>query len=254
MRNRNVSMPARTSIAYQDQDLFKFEWARDKHGYELWPTEDSGGMWPKSRLRAKGGPLEFYRPLEEHPGLFRRFASITPRFFHPHHGHVVSHEPDKIVQFANEFGLLTGYWGRHEDEDEVEEDLLEDLEDWTFHIEEMRKIIKELDLGDRQSAADRFNELSIEPSWPGLSLFAEIKIARGRKNKRLYLNISPFLLLSSMYLQLASEITNNTQYKKCELCPNWFPFGPGTGHKQTKKFCSTRCRVAWNRRKADRLG
>ena len=248
MRNRNVSMPARVPVAYQDQDLFRFEWARDKHGYEI---IEERVMWSEARLQGKGGPLEFYRPIEEHPGLFRRFANITP-IFNPRRGYVESHEPDEIFQFANEYGLLANYRGR--DEDEVDEQDWEDLQDWTFHIEEMSKIIKELDLGDRRSAADRFNELSDEPIRPGLSLIAEIKIARGRKSKRLYLNISPLSLLSSMYLQLASEITNNTQHKKCKLCPNWFPFGPGTGHKQTKQFCSTRCRVAWNRRKPDRLG
>lgn len=247
-------MPAITSIAYQDQDLFRFEWARDKHGYEL--LTEGGGMWPKARLQVKGGPLEFYRPLEEHPGLFRRFANITP-IFSPWggnvRGYVESHEPDEICQFANEYGLLSDYRISDEDKDVLGELLWEDIEDWTIHIEEMSQIIKELDLGDHQGAADRFNEVSNHP-WSGLSKIAEIRIAKGRKNKRLYLNVSPLSLLSSMYLQLANEITNNTQYKKCKLCPNWFPFGPGTGHKQTKQFCSTRCRVAWNRQKPDKVG
>ena len=78
--------------SYQENDLFHFEWWRDKDGYELRLVEEKPAtdhvsevdrrfFWGKSAIEpldeefyvihAKGGPHEYYRPCEEYPGLFR---------------------------------------------------------------------------------------------------------------------------------------------------------------------------------------
>ena len=228
--------------SYQHERLFRFEWARDKDGYEIGKARSPTlqGM----EIRPKGGPLEFYRLLEQHPGLFRRFANIKP-VMKIHHltgrEYVESHDTDEVLAFANEFGLLT-FFSPRTDDDYPGELLVE----WSSQIEAMSEIVTLLDADQNHDAAEKFNSWANyeKRSW---DLVAEIKITASKKSQRLYLNLVPDSLLSCMFLQLAEEITNNIRYKKCKFCPNWFPYGPGTGHKRIKKFCSTRCRVAWNR-------
>ena len=63
------------------------------------------------------------------------------------------------------------------------------------------------------------------------------------------MKIKPLSLMAALWKQVAEEISTGTNFKKCKFCPMWFSYGPGTGRKNTKVFCSDRCRVAWNRQK-----
>lgn len=231
--------------SYPHENLFRFEWARDKHGYEIGEAARSP-TFQELEIRPKGGPLEFYRPLEQHPGLFRRFANIKPvmKTHHPTgREYAESHDTDEILAFANEFGLLN-FFSPHPDED----DLVEFLDNWSIHIGAMSEMVTLLDADQNHDAAEEFNSWADDDDG-GTYFLAKVKLTPSKKSKRIYMNVSPVSLLSCMLLQLAEEITNNITYKKCKFCPNWFPFGPGTGHKRIKKFCSTRCRVAWNRQR-----
>ncbi len=211
--------------------LFDFEWSLDQHGYEAVSAEKlPEGMDrpilenpPKTGwvLRRKGGPLRRYRPLEEHPGLFRRFAYLPE-------------EPQAILEFANEFGILgVGLTEPTEDLDWDELSLY-----WLNHIRGLRVVVDGIDTGNAASMAADFNKYVV----PAMTV--RIEAARGQ---RFRLHVTPTNLLSAMWFQVAGELTDGIRFKKFKWCPNWFPYGPRTGHRTTKVFCSDRCRKAWNR-------
>ena len=211
--------------------LFHFEWAVDDHGYEPVSAEQlpagverpvleeppiGGGWW----IRRRGGPLKRYRPLESRRGLARRFAYLPK-------------DPVALLDFANEFGFLgvgqTGY------EDGVVEEY---ARYWHQHMDFMRGIIETIKSGDKSSATQIFNQ-HVEPH---MTIWIETPAA-----SRPVLHVAPMNLLASMWFEIAGELTKGTQYKKCEWCPNWFPYGSGTGYKRNKRFCSNSCQKAAKR-------
>ncbi len=207
-------------------DIFHFEWQVDQSGYEIVSAEDLppgveapvlesppiGGGW---NIRRKGGPLKAYRPLEDTRGLARQFASL-PR------------EPQALRDFADEFGFLGVGPSEHE-----EHELW-----WRTHIQGVHHVVQQIEAGNKQAMASAFTEY-VEPS-----MTVRIEAPLG---KRPSLKVAPLNLISAMWLQIAQEITEETKFRKCLQCPKWFPHGSGTGHKATKRFCSDRCRKAWNR-------
>ena len=221
-----------------EASLFHFEWYIDQKGYEavsaqeLPPGTLRPVLLPPPRhgwyLRRKGGPLRAYRPLEDYRGLFRRFAYLPE-------------EPQAILEFANEFGILGVGRSGPPDNENWEEHVLW----WYTHIQGVRYIVEGIDGGKASSMASIFNQYV----YPHMTVRIEAAQAR-----RASLHVDPTTLLSAIWLQVAGELTEGTNYRKCRHCPNWFPVGPGTGHKQTKIFCSDRCRVAWNRRKGKETG
>ena len=209
--------------------LFHFDWQVDQHGYEEVVYERNAHE-PHSTLltagpegayiRGKGGPLRAYRPLEDFPGLHRRFAELP-------------NDTLSILEFAHMFGLLgVGF----------EEPWLgeEDLPFWHRAIKGMSRLVHVIDAGDGDAASALFNR-SVRPR-----VTVRIEIEPGRRPEP---KITPATLLGAMYIQVLDELTNALSFKKCKWCPNWFSYGPGTGRRETKEFCSNRCRVAWNREK-----
>ena len=116
-----------------EQNLFHFDWVVDQHGYELVKRESNkshgttaihellaqDGCWT---IRSKGGPPRAYRPLEDHQGMFRQFASLKV-------------DPDAVMEFVNKFGFL----GVGADE--------EDLETWYGAIEYIAPVVHLIDEG-----------------------------------------------------------------------------------------------------------
>ena len=220
--------------------LFHFEWAIDQDGYEPASAEElpagverpvleepptGGGWW----IRRKGGPLRWYRPLESRRGLARGLAR---RFAY------LSKEPQAILKFANQFGFLgVGQTG-------FEEDVIEEhVWFWRQHMDFMRGVVKAIDAGDKSSAVQTFNQ-HVEPH---MTVWIETP-----PRSRPALHVGPMNLLAAMWFEIAGELTKGTQYKKCESCPTWFPYGSRTGHKKTKRFCSDRCRKKAKRHEENR--
>ena len=215
-------------------DIFHFEWQVDQSGYEIVIVEDDppaierpafedppiAGRW---YIRRKGGPLRAYRPLESAPGLARQFASL-PR------------EPQALLAFANDFGLLGVGRSEHPGEPAWEEPGLW----WHENVFGFKLVVRDIDSGHKRAMASAFTKYVA----PHMTVRIEVPL-KGRPS----LKVAPLDLISAMWLQIAGEITNETKFRKCLWCPKWFPHGPGTGHKATKRFCSDRCRKGWNRRK-----
>ena len=168
----------------------------------------------------------------EHAGLFREFSALDQ-------------SPDAIVEFANRYGLL---WQDNADFERYEEK-------WLVSIAEVKALVSTY---DRAMATDDVAERTacFEAIW---ALFDS-----GRIRPRFVLRMHPheFLampskcrtepvpenLIAAIWLQFADQVSQGTQFKRCENCPKWLRIGLGSGRKASTRFCSTRCRVAWNRR------
>ena len=221
--------------------LFHFEWWVDQRGYELvYKKAESRGSvrtFEGWHVQRKGGPVRAYRPLEDHRGLFRRFAHLTP-------------EKESILEFITEFGFLFP----HNQESEL-------VNDWLARARGMAEIVQSIDEGRTDEVMRLFNdEISAAGTSRGLEPIIPVFVLRrylphfsiriGKNDRaRTTLQVVPQSLIGAMWFQVAEQITDETDFRKCGHCPTWFPVGRGTGHKRTRIFCSTRCRVAWNRRK-----
>jgi hypothetical protein len=215
-------------------DLFHFEWYVDEKGYEAVPAQDLPEGVPESALQTaslspgqgfdlkrKGGRLRRYRPLVEEPGLARWFAYLKRR-------------PPAYLDFANRFGFLGVGCTEHPDVHEWREHSWW----WDTHVRGFLGVVESIDAGDKFSIASIFNHY-VEPR-----MAVRIETARA---KRPILKVVPLNLIDWMWLQVAGELTAGTKYRECKWCSRWFPYGKGTGHRETKRFCSDPCRKAWNR-------
>ncbi len=207
------------NIDFDPKDaLFQIEWQVDQDGYELDKRpQDDGDII--TVIQRKGGPFRGYRlDLEEKDaGLFRQFGSLD-------------RTPEAVVEFATEYGFL-----RTEFRDQ------EPVKEWLIAIGQMYALVAALDEGRHEDFWALFNDGQIRPRF-----FAWIEPNRVVYKKSKF-KLVPESLAAVMWLQLADCSTKGTTFKQCVFCPRWFPVGPGTGRKPTKKSCSNRCRVAWNR-------
>ncbi len=221
-----------------DKSLFTFEWPVDKAGYDLelvkprrspgrTPTQlTAGDTEPYYVIRRRGGPLSYYRPLEDHPGLARRLADLAT---------TAASDDTALRDFANEFGLLGVWAGLGFD---PEKDREERIDDWRSFARSLRYVFWLKDGGNLETACTEFNE-HVRPRFT-----ARIYYERA---KRPELEIVPATLAGALWFQVAGELTYGTKFKRCDWCPTWFPVGRGTGRRETRKFCSDRCRMAWHR-------
>ncbi len=208
------------------KNLFEFQWAVDQDGYEIEKVPPGSGStlvysYPGYRqIRRRGGPWRHYRPVEEDPGIARRFACLPET-------------PDAVLQFVNRYGLPGTSALRTSEPDPWSE--FEPLEDLYRGIRNLRFLFDLIDADKRQQVLELFNQ-HLKPRMT-------IRIGGGGTRKP-HLEVAPLSLNSFMVLQLAEEITRkNVRYVLCENCPSWFL------HRRHKRFCSNTCRVAAHRKK-----
>jgi hypothetical protein len=197
---------------------FILEWPVDRHGYDIERVEGTGTSLLTSFsydvIRAAGGPLRYYRPLEEHPDLWRRFANICL-------------SAEGALSFVREFGLLSN---RPEG----------DPGDIVKAAELMRQIAARLDDGDRAAAVELLR------SQPPIVLEA---LFWDEQTFRADIRLVPIDLRSALLHQAAEAIEGNHQWRRCRNvgCCHWFRLGRG-GVTLRREFCSDRCRAAFSRR------
>jgi hypothetical protein len=198
------------------QDLNAFEWPVDQHGYEVRPKGGDGDSLLESQIiqyvEGRGGPSTHYRPMEDHPGLWRQFAETCI-------------DIAGVTSFATKYGLL------HETRSPLDGFL--NAAAWVRHI------AARLDEGDREEAAKLFSEY-------GSPRFIASIVRNGRSNN-LEFKLHPITLHSALLLQTGDAITGNRKWRRCKNCDVWFPLGAGA-HTERRQFCKTACRVAWGRR------
>jgi hypothetical protein len=219
-----------------------FEWPVDQAGYEIEHVEPrevdgdsvllglpqgvrphwsepgllSAGKFAYDVIRPCGGPLRYYRPLTEHPDLWRRFANISLSF-------------EGVLGFVREFGLLSS-------------------EDYSMHdpgqilrtAARMLQIATKFDNQDRAAAAELLHT--------DLPVVTEILFWNDQRAQT-ETRFVPIDLRSALLHQATDAIAGNVQWRRCRNfgCPHWFRLGRG-GVTARREFCSDRCRVAHARR------
>jgi len=197
---------------------FVFVWPVDRDGYAIEHVGPTGttvlGSVQYDVIRPKGGPLLYYRPLDEHPGLWRQFVETCSSI-------------EGVLTFVREFGLLT------DRETEPADEILRTAE-------RIRRIVTLFDEGDRAGAARLLN---LHPPRISEPLYWNDRSARFETR------LVPFTLRHALLHQAAETIASNYQWRRCrnEGCPHWFRLGQGA-HTIRREFCSNRCRVAHARR------
>lgn len=60
------------------------------------------------------------------------------------------------------------------------------------------------------------------------------------------LRFQPRDLGEAIHVQALMDISGNATLRKCfnPACPAWFRYGPGTEHRETAKYCSSKCQGA----------
>jgi hypothetical protein len=195
-------------------EIYHFDWGRDKAGYEIQLAGGTGRTALEKVVRERivglGGPIEYYRPLEDHPALWRRFADTCGT-------------RERIIPFVNEFGPPDG----RADDVAYTIQLAQSLQRIAYHFER----------GERAEACDAFNECNP---------LIRAKIFPSKKGG--LLKLVPDTLAGAMIIQAGEALTGNHQFRKCRNCPEWFRLGAGENSSR-REFCCDRCRVAFNRRR-----
>jgi hypothetical protein len=228
-RRRRTAVEIAKSIR-DGEVLYRFEWARDKAGYviEPSPAQDLSGendsFLAKARapdlIRPRGGPLDYYRPMEDHPGLWREFAERCT-------------SPATVVEFANEYGLPGSGAHAHQHPHDQVRTYVPDIIAAAANIRHLVRLIDTKRL--QEETFDFFNQ-----NFRGL---VSMRIVDG------ILRPVPVTLLSAMQIQAAEALTGNQIWKHCQNPSCHKSFQLGAGYTKRRQFCDDRCRQAYKRLK-----
>ena len=229
-------------------ELIEFEWGRCPDGYELvrppprlrirdpFPSVRMVTLtqWtvpgaPNLFIKAKSARFERYRPLDRCPVLFDRFSKCPAT-------------ADGMLAFCNEFGFLgTSYKdSRMGDQASI---IIGDL---LAHHEQMRSALSSFERGNSSRLVEACNEGGLAAS--------RIELRKDRQG-RLSIVLAPLNLIQAMWLQFARYAGSETRLMRCASCNGAIIVGPGTGKRNTSKYCSDACRVAaFKARKRSREG
>jgi len=157
--------------------------------------------------------------LVDTPGLARRLADLYDE-------DPLSDRPSDadVLHFVNKFGLLI----------EGGEMPVRDL---IYTAKYLYLFARAVDIGDRPSARDLFNE-RVTPTMT----IRLVGSSTGRPTANWTLEPQPTDLISVAWLQMAQELTHGKRLKKCEApdCLDWFP------DRSNKRFCNNRCKMAYH--------
>ena len=202
-----------------------------------------------------------YEPLRTEPALFRKFAELYEAgesrildFANRYGG--LSHEPEFYGSWSQSAGLMDsnlGYWDRYRDGGWNEADDL----DHTFRTYFLNEIFSDENAKEREQVGmpplpDRDHltlpqaalltvqsainhELGIDGATP--------RLMYEQGPDRLGLRIVPKSLHAALWLQFASAVDGERDYRRCRSCRQWFQITyDNTGRRRTRVYCSNACR------------
>lgn len=203
--------------------LFEFRWAVDQDGYDIEHVPARKGpsllqtVYEHDVIRPRGGPLREYRPMDDYPDLWQRFAACA--------------DASGVLAFVQKFGAFSSTEGVRPSE-QVDENLK--------IAELIRQIAAKIDAKDYVEAAALWNERGRPRLTAGL--------VPTQRHGRFEFRPIPLTLRGALLLQTGEAIAHNQHWRHCrnDGCSEWFRIGDGA-HTSRREFCSDRCRVAWAR-------
>jgi hypothetical protein len=258
--------------------LGEFGWSVSKNGYQ-WakPTGHTADRFLCDVVPRVEGNFYFkdaysYYPLQNHKGLFRKFANIKPAA-----GKSIR---DAIKEFADEHGLLglqAQFTGQKPGLDEMAS-LGESQKHWEAEITSMRQVVELWDAVEQRDgkvlsqivwddnlevvrylgtmfSREIYPEVwanrndPITPAWMfirrmvslRLKIYTHTDAVPSDGLRGASLRIFPHNLIGALWLQLSHGLSGNLHYAQCPACKEWFELSPGTG-RSDKEFCSIKCR------------
>ncbi len=211
--------------------VFTLKWGVDKRGYriERRAPVTTGAMIGRHDgydcIVRNGGSLAEYDPckLDGVDGLWRRLAKTTKT-------------PRGALNFVSTYGFLH--------RKNAKEETVASIKD---AIETARILSALYDKNDWVKVADWLNEAGRDSMF-GLGGIGRLGIVfRAEQGaERPELNFRPGSLWSAILVQYLDDMSGGAELRECIRpgCPEWFKFGPGTGRRETARYCSPKCQQA----------
>ena len=202
--------------------LFHLDWFVDRDGYRIISRRG------EDFIVGNGGELDHTEPFKI-PGLCRRLAACekTPDGalgFVSTYGPLFGPVSDRVANVINAIGIAQDLY------------TMAHLKQWNS----IAGLLEESMLADKLSRTGGVGRLSVV-------------FAVGSEKQRPQLNLVPSTLFDAALVQLLEEISSERPLRKCKRpgCPEWFTYGPGTKHRETAFYCSSKCQKAheYQRRK-----
>lgn len=172
------------------------------------------------RVVRRGGKLQPWRPIDNIPDLYARFA-------------VAVKDADSVLSFIKKYGPLTA-----EGLDPQNGELIDGV---IVHAKTMNEVLY-------YARYDEGGAKALVEATGGLIPMADMEIALvlDRALTAPKLIIRPKSLLDGLWIQLAQNLSGNLKIRQCQHCGIWFETGHGKGRRLDAKFCSDEHRVAFN--------
>jgi hypothetical protein len=196
----------------------------DEMGYQEWLASlVDGNAAVRGLIKGRGGGLVKCRPIDQDPGLYRRFARCT--------------SVDSLLAFVNKFGLLT-VDGKTGDAEAVTTGL--------SHAETMSNALSATASGQLAAFLTRHGQRGL--AWSRL----DVDLWFNQRTRQAAFRLKPPTLINALWLQCGQAICGDARLASCGYCGELFEAGPGTGRRNDAKFCSNEHRILYNSRKRTR--
>ena len=205
----------------------EFDWPVASNGYTVIGPRPHGENAIRDlhwRVVPLKGPTYRTKPFDKFPGLFKQFAALDVT-------------PQGVIKFANKFGLLQH--GEQENE----------LASWLQHKNDFAQLTSsETNRTVTLSSASRLTALKNINRILQSGITTEISELGG-------IVVRPHSLLAAMAFQLGMWLgTDDESIGQCVECGSTWVFGPRTGHRVNRRYCSAKCQdAARYRRKKNSL-
>jgi hypothetical protein len=206
-------------------NVLEFEWSRCRDGYRIRAQPKPRSRESALIIESASANYELYRPTE-FPALFQVFADAPST-------------PEGILDFTNKYGGLgSGGLPLFMHTDFKSEEIF--IDEALLRQEHLRRAIALADVGDWDALAELYNS-----DYGPFPMRGAIRTKlRPKPHAKPELVYEPTSLGQFLWLQFGQYVTADAKLLRCECCKTPFLVGPGTGRRDTAKFCSNACKAA----------
>jgi len=210
----------------------RLRWQICRHGHEVVEVPRKGKS-PSLVLRERTGEREpvNYGLAEEDRPIFPEFAAIDAT------------DPHAFIDFCDRYGMP---WPEHFSTGEPAEEVLIGMQ--FKGLEPAAAVFQLRRAMTLAKAATKFNMTDLQIA--AVAARAKLKTALwldGDDDEGVEPYLEPSNLLGFIWCEFLSSIGTMREARRCTVCGAAFEVGQGSGHRRSRIYCSTRCRVAASR-------